>query len=85
MGIRSFLSNDLLTELNNKQVTFLSQASKTQKHYNSTERWRSSDELGLLGAQASEWTNFIKELCGEVLRTKYQYSIEKPQKKYSTP
>jgi hypothetical protein len=23
--------------------------------------------------------------CGNLLRTKYQYSIEKPQKKYSTP
>lgn len=65
MGIRSILSTELLTTLNSKHVTFLSQASKAQEHYNSTERWRSSDELGLMDAQATKWSNYIKYLCGE--------------------
>ena len=43
-------------------------------YYNS-QKWSNGDPVG--------WTSFSWEYY--MLRTKYQYSIEKPQKKYSTP
>lgn len=65
MGIRSTLSNDLRLTLNSKRITLLSHASKTQDQLNCTDRWKSSADLGLADVLATEWSNFIKALCGE--------------------
>jgi hypothetical protein len=65
LGLRSILSNDLRLFLNSNQITLLAHASKTQNHSFCTDRWKSSENLGLADPLASEWTNFTKALNGE--------------------
>jgi hypothetical protein len=48
-----------------------------------TENSQDSDEV--VARRADPKVRKLKVMSWEVLRTKHQYSIEKPQEKYSTP
>jgi hypothetical protein len=62
MGDRSFLSDELITSLKEKNVSTLAQASTERNPITFAEVWRSSEELELLGAHAIEWNNYTMEL-----------------------
>jgi hypothetical protein len=62
MGDKAILSDDLILELNGRGVYFLSQASCEQCLGITGTKWHTSEDLGLGGRLAFEWTCFRKDI-----------------------
>jgi hypothetical protein len=64
IGDTSFLNEELITLLNQKQVSTLAQASLARDTFTYAEVWQSSTELELTGKHATEWDNYTVALSG---------------------
>jgi hypothetical protein len=64
LGERSFLLNETINQLNQKQVYVLAHAVVARNPITTTELWMSSTDLGLTGLIAEDWDNFTRELNG---------------------
>jgi hypothetical protein len=60
IGDNSFLNEELLTLLNQKQITTLAQASLSRDPFTFAEVWRSSTDLELTGELGKEWDNYTR-------------------------
>jgi hypothetical protein len=64
VGNKYFLSEELVTHLNQRHVLTLAQATSARDPMTIKEDWRSSNDLGLPGELANEWTKYTVELRG---------------------
>jgi len=62
MGNCSILTHELIEELRAHNIYFLYQAKFHHNRGFVTNQWKSSDELGLLGLLAQEWTSYTRAL-----------------------
>jgi hypothetical protein len=62
IGDRSFLNEELISLLNQKQVSTLAQASIERDHVTFAEVWRRSEDMELTWDHATYWYNFTVEL-----------------------
>jgi hypothetical protein len=64
MGKDSFISMELITRLNSKNVYFLFQASQAPIQGSICSNWLSNIDLGLEGDFTSEWDHYRMRLIG---------------------
>jgi hypothetical protein len=64
LGNTSFLSQELLFSLKQKNITFLYQARGIIRPGTISSQWKDSDELGLTGDLAKEWDLYCRALIG---------------------